>query len=296
MHGRLEGAQGATYGTTDIGDDRLSEVEVTARQQKRRFGPARRLILAAALVLILAVVGVLYAQARTERAHFLMVAADAVPGDPELLRYAMSHGPSAYAKHCASCHGAHLQGDSTRAVPNLVDHDWLYGTGRVSEIEHVILYGIRSGNSRGWDLAHMPAFASAHPYNLYALPSLGPDDIDAVTTYVLSFQHPQSDAAAVERGKRIFYDVARGNCIDCHGTDAKGDSAIGAPDLTDAIWLRGDGSRQSVADSIAYGLSGRCPAWIGELPPETIRALAVYVHNAAAKAGEKSLGGRTKLE
>ena len=296
MHGRLEGAQGATYGTTDIGDDRLSEVEVTARQQKRRFGPARRLILAAALVLILAVVGVLYAQARTERAHFLMVAADAVPGDPELLRYAMSHGPSAYAEHCASCHGAHLQGDSTRAVPNLVDHDWLYGTGRVSEIEHVILYGIRSGNSRGWDLAHMPAFASAHPYNLYALPSLGPDDIDAVTTYVLSFQHPQSDAAAVERGKRIFYDVARGNCIDCHGTDAKGDSAIGAPDLTDAIWLRGDGSRQSVADSIAYGLSGRCPAWIGELPPETIRALAVYVHNAAAKAGEKSLGGRTKLE
>jgi len=142
----------------------------------------------------------------------------------------------------------------------------------------------------------MPAFASEHPYNLYTLPFLGPDDIDAVTTYVLSFQHPQSDAAAVERGKRIFSDVNKGNCIDCHGTDAKGDSAIGAPDLTDAIWLRGDGSRQSISDSIAYGLSGRCPAWIAELSPETVRALAVYIHNAAAKADATSLGGRTKLE
>lgn len=269
---------------------------MTARQRKRRSGLAARLISAAALVLILAVVGGLIAQARTERARFLMVSADAIPGDPELVRYAMSRGPSAYAEHCASCHGTHLQGDPGRAVPNLIDHDWLYGTGRVSEIEHVILYGIRSGNSRGWDLAHMPAFASAHPYNLYAIPFLDPGDIDAVTTYLLSFQHAQSDAAAVERGKRIFSDVTKGNCIDCHGTDAKGDSAIGAPDLTDAVWLRGDGSRQAIWDSIAYGLTGRCPAWIAELPPETIRALAVYVHDAGAKAGEKSLGGRTKLE
>ena len=76
---------------------------------------------------------------------------------------------SAYAQHCASCHGAHLEGDRTRAVPNLADNDWLYGTGRVSEIEHVILYGIRSGNSKGWDLAQMPAFATAHPYKLYAM-------------------------------------------------------------------------------------------------------------------------------
>jgi cytochrome c oxidase cbb3-type subunit 3 len=128
------------------------------------------------------------------------------------------------------------------------------------------------------------------------MPFLDPADIDAITTYVLSFQQPQSDAAAVERGKRLFSDVTKGNCIDCHGIDAKGDSAIGAPDLTDAIWLRGDGSRQAISDSIAYGLSGRCPAWIAELSPVTIRALAVYVHNAGAQAGEKSLGGRTKLE
>jgi cytochrome c oxidase cbb3-type subunit III len=269
---------------------------VTARQRKRRFGPARRLILAVAPVLILAVAGVLWAHARTERAHFLMAPADSIPADPELLRYALGRGASAYAEHCAPCHGDRMQGDPARAVPNLADNDWLYGTGRVSEIEHVILYGIRSGNSRGWDLAHMPAFATAHPYNLYAVTSLSPSEIDDVTTYVLSFRQQQTDTAAVQRGSRIFHDTSKGNCTDCHGSDAKGDSAIGAPDLTDGTWLRGDGSRQTIADSIAYGLAGRCPAFTTELSPVTVRAIAVYVHAVSAKTGERTLGGRAKLE
>jgi cytochrome c oxidase cbb3-type subunit III len=255
--------------------------------RERRFGPVKWLILASALVLIPAAAGILIAEARAQRARFLMASADTIPADPALLSYAMARGASAYAEHCASCHGDRMQGDPVRAVPNLVDDDWLYGTGRVTEIEHVILYGIRSGNSRGWDLAHMPAFATPHPYNLYAIAPLRPGEIDDVTTYVLSFQHPQADTSAVERGQRIFRDTGKGNCIDCHGSDAKGDSAIGAPDLTDRIWLRGDGSRQTVEDSIAYGLAGGCPAWRAELSPVTIRALAVYVHMK---------GGRGKLE
>ena len=254
---------------------------------RRWFGPVQRLILAAALILILAVAAFLIVQARAQRARFLMASADTIPGDPGLLSYAMARGASAYTEHCASCHGARMQGDPVRAVPNLVDDDWLYGTGRITEIEHVILYGIRSGNSRGWDLAHMPAFAAPHPYNLYAIASLRPGEIDDVTNYVLSFQQAPADAAAVERGKRIFHDTSKGNCTDCHGSDAKGDSAIGAPDLTDRIWLRGDGSRQTVEDSIAYGLAGRCPSWSAALSPVTVRALAVYVHMK---------GGRTKLE
>ena len=254
------------------------------------------MILAVAPVLILAVAGVLFAHARTERAHFLMVPADSIPADAEMMRYAMGRGASAYAEHCASCHGAQLQGDASRAVPNLADHDWLYGTGRVSEIEHVILYGIRSGNSRGWDLAHMPAFATEHPYNLYAVTSLSPGEIDDVTTYVLSFQHRQSDTAAVQRGSRIFHDTSKGNCTDCHGSDARGDSAIGAPDLTDGIWLRGDGSRQTVADSISYGLAERCPAFTTVLSPVSIRAVAVYVHTVSSHGSARTLGGRAKLE
>jgi cytochrome c oxidase cbb3-type subunit III len=255
-----------------------------------------RLIAAATVVLVLAVYGVLFAHARAVGSHFLMVSADSIPGDPELMSYALARGASAYVEHCASCHGVHLEGDPTNAVPNLADNDWLYGTGRVREIERVILYGIRSGNSKGWDLAHMPAFATEHPYNLYAIAPLRPDAIDDVTTYVLSFQQPQADAAAVARGRQIFQDADRGNCVDCHGSDAKGDAAIGAPDLTDRIWLRGDGSRESVEASIAHGLDGRCPAWVAQLSPVTIRALAVYVHDALTKAGSRASAGRGKLE
>ncbi len=248
------------------------------------------------LVVSLVVGGVLFAHARAVRARFLMLPADTVADQPDLMKFAVPLGASAYAEHCATCHGAHLQGDPPNAVPNLADNDWLYGTGRVSEIEHIVLYGIRSGNSKGWDLAHMPAFATAHPYNLYAMPPLGPDDIDDVTSYLLSFQHSPVDPAAVERGRRIFRDPGKGNCVDCHGPDGKGDSAIGAPDLTDAIWLRGDGSRQSIEDSIAHGLAGHCPAWISKLSPVTVRAIAVYVHAAAAKGRAEASGGRAKIE
>lgn len=282
-----------------MGEERLNEVEVAVEREsgalERR--PPWGLILAAALVLVLAIAGVLFAHDRAIRARFLMQPADSIPADPELMRFAMSRGPSAYAEHCASCHGARLEGDRRWGVPSLADSDWLYGTGRVTEIERVVLYGIRSGNSKGWDLAHMPAFATPHPYNLYAIPPLTPGAIADVTTYVLSFQHHQSDAAAVTRGNRIFHDPGSGNCVDCHGPDGKGDSAIGAPDLTDAVWLTGDGSRQSIEDTIAHGLVGHCPSWVTRLSPVTIRAIAVYVHaTAAAGAPAGWPEARGKLE
>jgi mono/diheme cytochrome c family protein len=163
----------------ESGEDRLSEVDVTAGRgapPERRRGRLWRLALAAAFVLAAVIGGVLVVHANALHARFLMVAADSIPGDAELMRFAMSRGASAYAQHCASCHGAHLKGDPSLAVPNLADHDWLYGLGRVSEIERVILYGIRSGNSKGWDLAHMPAFATSRPYDLYAMAPLSPGD------------------------------------------------------------------------------------------------------------------------
>jgi cytochrome c oxidase cbb3-type subunit 3 len=245
-----------------------------------------RLILAAILVLVLAVGLVFVSHGRAVRARFMTVSADSIPADTALMSFAMSRGAAAYADHCASCHGAQLKGDPALAVPNLADNDWLYGTGRVSEIERVILYGIRAGNSRGWDLAHMPAFATAHPYDLYAMSPLTPGEIDDVTTYLLSFQKKQDDTGAVRRGSRVFYDAGKGNCNDCHGSDAKGDSAIGAPDLTDAIWLRGDGSRQSIEQTIGHGLTGHCPSWGTELSPVTIRAMAVYVYSKSVARGK----------
>jgi len=88
---------------------------------------------------------------------------DTVPSDPALRRFAVSRGEPAFVAHCAVCHGVSGAGDPVKGVPNLTDNDWLYGTGRVADIEQIIEYGIRSHNSRAWSLAIMPAYARPHP-------------------------------------------------------------------------------------------------------------------------------------
>jgi len=215
-------------------------------------------------------------QALTRR--FLMASPDSVAQDGVLARYAMDRGAGGYAQHCAHCHGADLKGDRNRGVPDLTDQDWLYGTGRVGEIERIILYGIRSGDSRTQNLASMPAFATANPYPRYRIEPLNPAEMRDITELMFSFQHPLvADAAAIERGTALYH--GKGYCFDCHSDHARGDSAIGAPNLTDRTWLYGDGSRASIYQSIAHGLGGVCPAWHGRLPADTIRAIAVYVYS-----------------
>lgn len=237
-------------------------------------------VVAAAIgILASLVIGMRVADNSALRARFLQTLPDNVPADPELASYAQSKGEPAYAEHCASCHGPQLQGDRIRNIPDLTDSDWLYGSGRVGEIERIVLYGIRSGNSKGWDLADMPAYSRQEPYRRYKTATLLPREIDDIAAYLLSFQSSPTDPAAVERGKKLFSGSEKGGCWDCHGEDAEGDTAIGAPNLTDNIWLSGDGSPLSIHDSIAFGLAGHCPTWITQLPPATIRAIAVYVHS-----------------
>lgn len=248
-------------------------------------------VIAAAIgILALLAIGVRVADNAALRTRFLQILPDSIPADPELVSYAQSLGEPAYREHCAACHGAQLQGDRARNIPDLSDADWLYGSGRVREIERIVLYGIRSGNSKGWDLADMPAFAKQEPYRRYKLATLLPREIDDIVAYLLSFQQPPSDAAAVDRGARLFASAEKGVCWDCHGQDAKGDNAIGAPNLTDKVWLSGDGSRQSIHDSIAFGLAGHCPAWINRLPAATIRAVAVYVHSRQPQSTDPGKG------
>lgn len=242
-----------------------------------------KLLLAAAItLLVLITLGMHIADGNALRIRFLKAPPDSIPADAALSRYAQSRGKSAYQEHCASCHGARFQGDPRRSIPNLADSDWLYGSGRVSEIERIVMYGIRSGNSKGWDLASMPAYATQQPYKRYKVLPLLPHEIEDVTAFVLAFRKPPTDAAAVERGAQLFRGAEKGTCWDCHGEDARGDTAIGAPDLTDNSWLSGDGSPQSIHDSIAFGLAGSCPAWMSQLSPTTIRALAAYVHSLSA--------------
>jgi cytochrome c oxidase cbb3-type subunit 3 len=215
------------------------------------------------------------------RARLMRADPDVVVQDPDLMRFAIAYAQPAYDEHCASCHGAHLQGDSRNGVPDLTQPAWLYGEGRLAQIEHTILHGIRSGDPKGWNLADMPAFAQAEPYKRYKIPPLEPGEIRDVIEFLLVTGGKPGDRAAADRGAKIF--SAEGQCFDCHSPDAQGDAAIGAPNLIDDIWLYGSGSREDIYDSIARGRSGICPAWAQELSPVTVRALAVLVYAASHK-------------
>ena len=99
-------------------------------------------------------------------------------------------------------------------------------------------------------------------------------EVDAVAEFTRSLAGlpvaPNADLAA---GKKVFADT----CAVCHGDDGKGKRELGAPDLTDAIWLYGS-SKAAIAQGIWNGRGGVMPAWAGRLDDTTIKALAVYVH------------------
>lgn len=203
---------------------------------------------------------------------------DALPGDAMLLRFAVRRGRPLFEARCAACHGASGTGDTVNGIPDLTDNDWLYGTGRPAEIEKVIDYGIRSRNPKAWNLAIMPAYARPQPNpGDKNIQPLTPGEIGDVIEFLMRQQGRPADAAAVSRGAALF--TGHGGCYDCHSLDAKGDSAIGAPNLSDAITLYGDGSRGALYMSIAYGRQGVCPAWITRASAASIRELALYVYS-----------------
>ncbi len=197
---------------------------------------------------------------------------DRVTQSPTLVSYAEGLARPAYAKNCASCHGAQMQGDQAKGAPNLKDAIWLYDAGGVGDLERTILYGIRSGNAKSRNITDMPALGRTM--------QLSPAEVDDVTTYVLSLTHPNQDMAAVARGSAIFQ--GKGSCYDCHSADAAGNPDYGAPALSDADWLYGGGGA-SIRHSVNEGRHGVCPAWIGKLKPAVIRSLAIYIHQVSSK-------------
>ncbi|MEP6883672.1 MAG: c-type cytochrome [Gammaproteobacteria bacterium] len=238
------------------------------------------LLLAASACIMAAVL--LYLSGRESR--LLRADPDSIAMNSALMALALRSGESLFEMHCAVCHGAQGQGDPQRGVPALNDVDWLYGTGDVSDIEQVAKYGIRSYHPRAWNLARMPAYASPRPgARDDRIPSLSPADIRDLVEFLFREQGRTADAAGAARGGVLF--AGTGGCYDCHATDAKGDSAIGAPDLTDRITLYGDGSRQSLAMSIAYGRHGMCPAWVNRIDPAGIREVAVFVYSLSRMRG-----------
>jgi cytochrome c oxidase cbb3-type subunit 3 len=210
--------------------------------------------------------------------HRLVVAdPDHLPSDATLSAYGAARGAALYRQYCLECHRSGGAGDSRAGVPDLTDGDWLYGEGRVSEIENIIEHGIRAHAPKTLDLADMPAYARPQPSAREPqLRPLSPSDILDVTEYLFALgRRPHAEDAAA-RGREIY--AGRGACYDCHSSDARGDGAIGAPNLTDGIWLYGDGSRADLSDTLEHGRRGVCPAWGRRLGAKAIRELAVYVY------------------
>jgi cytochrome c oxidase cbb3-type subunit 3 len=200
-----------------------------------------------------------------QKTYFDQIAATPVgeiEKNQELLPFVMAGGAAIFGDKCGPCHGK--GGGGAVGYPNLNDDDWLWG-GTPEAIERTIQHGIRSGDPEARDMA-MPRFG------LDGI--LKPAEITDAAQFVLSLSGKSTDPAAAERGKQIFAD----NCVACHGAEGKGNQEVGAPNLTDGIWLYG-GKLANIEKTIETGRGGVMPYWTGRLDPVTIKMLAAYVHS-----------------
>ncbi len=192
-----------------------------------------------------------------------------IKSDQSLADFTYAQGRSSFRENCGPCHGA--GGGGARGYPNLNDNDWLWG-GTLEQIQATIEFGVRSGHAKTHE-SQMPAFGRDG--------MLKRDEIVNVANYVRSLARlntrPTADLAA---GKKLFAD----NCAVCHGDEGKGNKELGAPNLTDGIWLFGS-DEAAIVEIITNARGGVMPAWAGRLDPMTIKALTFYVHSLGG--GEK---------
>ncbi len=167
-------------------------------------------------------------------------------------KQAMEIGERLFVNNCAQCHGADARG--SKSFPNLTDNDWLGGTGP-DYIEKVIKEG-RQGV--------MPPMGAAVG---------GPDDVRNVANYVLSLSGSPHNSVAAQLGQAKF-----AACAACHGADGKGNQAVGAPNLTDKVWLHGWGEA-AVTEMINKGKTNVMPPQGARLTPEQLKVLTAYVWN-----------------
>ena len=167
---------------------------------------------------------------------------------------AVKTGERLFVNYCATCHGSDARG--APGYPNLRDHDWLWG-GDPAAIEFSILNGRQ---------AAMPAWGQV----------LGPNGAVSVAEYVLSLSGKRrvANESVVAEGRVKYQQL----CVACHGPEGKGNPALGAPNLTDDIWLYG-GSQRAVIESIERGRNGRMPAHNDFLGAAKVHLLAAYVYS-----------------
>ncbi|SDB50496.1 cytochrome-c oxidase, cbb3-type subunit III [Bauldia litoralis] len=187
----------------------------------------------------------------------------AIKDDPELLDFTRAYGSIAFKENCAPCHG--VGGGGSKGYPNLIDDDWLWG-GSIDNIGHTIAYGVRNDNADS-RYSEMPAFGRDG--------LLSGAEIREVVYYVRSLADlPVPSSADLTAGAEIY---AR-DCASCHGEAGTGDQELGAPNLTDAIWLYGSDTADMIA-TVTNARNSSMPAWGERLDPTTVKALTFYVHN-----------------
>ena len=164
---------------------------------------------------------------------------------------AMKMGTRLFSNNCAICHGA--DGGGNYGFPNLTDNDWLYG-GSPDQIKQTITLG-RAGSMPAWG------------------PIIKESGVIAASEYVMSLSGQEHDAALAAEGKTVFAQ----NCVACHGADGKGNHALGAPNLTDDVWLY-EGTRSGIRHSVRNGRSNVMPAQQDKLKADKIHLLAAYVY------------------
>jgi cytochrome c oxidase cbb3-type subunit 3 len=166
---------------------------------------------------------------------------------------ALKVGERLYANYCTTCHGSDARG--ARGYPNLRDGDWIWG-GAPENIKTTIMHGRQ---------AAMPAWEAALG---------GERGVDEVAQYILSLSGRATIAELADKGKAKFEIF----CVACHGADGTGNTALGAPNLTDNTWLYG-GSLTRISESISKGRSGKMPAQGEFLGEAKVHLLAAYIYS-----------------
>lgn len=213
------------------------------------------------------------AEVRAEREAEGAVLADLelaeIAAHPELSVLAFNGGRSAFAVNCIQCHGAG-GGGQVGQFPSLIDDDWLWG-GQLEEIWYSINHGIRNETlDARFNL--MPAYGDW----------MSDEEIADLADVVLALNPASPDHSGVSQMPGWEnYDL---NCTACHGAAGLGNHDLGAPNLSDAVWLYG-GARDEIIAQIAYPRMGVMPAFGERLDEATIKMLAIYVHSLGGGEG-----------
>jgi cytochrome c oxidase cbb3-type subunit 3 len=181
---------------------------------------------------------------------------------------ALDIGRNLFLNNCAACHGS--DGGGAPGFPNLTDKDWLWG-GDAPVVVQTISEG-RAGV--------MPAWGEV----------LGTSGVEDMLAYVFSLQGRELSAGNKHAGGAKFAQL----CAACHGADARGNPMLGAPNLTDNVWLHG-GSLATVRDTISRGRAGSMPAHGTRLGETRVKLLAAYVLTLGRQGGESGQDGNADV-